>query len=358
MTSCDQARRNDQIATDADGLLSIRGSFFDVTVEEVTEEVPGVRSIKLGVPKSIGRFFTYQPGQYLTFRLPHPCGELYRSYSLSSSPSAAARPTVTVKRIPGGRASNWINDEVVPGTRLSTTLPRGAFTLSNGSRPAVFLAAGSGITPIVPMMESAMVESSCPIRLLYVARSRDEAIFLRRIEALTRQYSQRIRFDLHLTERAGRPTHNMIADQLRDATGVKFYLCGPVGFMTTALEVLSDLGVPSEDVAREYFSAPDLEESKHELHRGWVDVIVRLDGRDKTLSIARGKTILQGAMEEGLLPPSGCKAGACGACRARLISGSVDGRPFSGLTSEEISAGYILTCQARSIADAVIDYDA
>ena len=107
---------------------------LSLTVTEVIEESPDVRSLVFDMSE-----LDYRPGQFLTLRVPSTqTGSVARCYSLASSPHTDAAPKVTVKRIAGGYASNWLCDNVSPGDRLEVLPPAGLFTppdLDAGHRP-------------------------------------------------------------------------------------------------------------------------------------------------------------------------------------------------------------------------------
>ena len=91
---------------------------------EVVLEAGEACSLVLAVPPNLAGAFAYRPGQFLTVRVPDGAGgSVARCYSLSSSPHAGGAPAITVKRMTGGYASNWIADNVRPGTVLDLLPP-------------------------------------------------------------------------------------------------------------------------------------------------------------------------------------------------------------------------------------------
>src|SRR4051794_19861286 len=89
--------------------------FHPLAVKKVIEETPDTRSFVLDVPNDLREVFTYRAGQFCTFRYRHGDQDVMRCYSMSSAPEVDADLTVTVKRVPNGVVSNWLNDRVTEG---------------------------------------------------------------------------------------------------------------------------------------------------------------------------------------------------------------------------------------------------
>ncbi len=137
--------------------MSAPRDFYRVRVAEVISEAGDACSLVLDISAELAAAFGYQPGQFLTVRVPAPGGgSVARCYSLSSSPHAGDRPTITVKRMAGGHASNWIADHLEPGSMLDVLPPAGTFSPASLDGDLLLLAAGSGITPVISILKSAL----------------------------------------------------------------------------------------------------------------------------------------------------------------------------------------------------------
>ena len=100
--------------------------------------------------------FPYRAGQFCTFKV-HVDGEdLYRSYSMSSAPETDSEMATTVKRVPGGKVSNWMLDNLVEGDEVTITRAAGTFCLTDTSAPLLGFSGGSGVTPILSLVKSAL----------------------------------------------------------------------------------------------------------------------------------------------------------------------------------------------------------
>ena len=129
-----------------------------------------------------------------------------------------------------------------------------------------------------------------------------------------------------------------------------WWLCGPFGMVTDAIEVLRELGVDAGRIHRELFwvgDEPPAEATHEDAPVGaGASLTVILDGRSTTLTLPAGTPVLDGAQRARPDLPFACKGGVCGTCRAKVISGAAVMRRNYALEQREIDAGYVLTCQA------------
>src|SRR3954454_16388764 len=151
--------------------------YHELRVAAVIEETADTHSFVLDVPPDLATTFAYRAGQYCTFRATVDGESVVRCYSMSSSPDVAEPLATTVKRVPGGRMSNWMNDALLPGDTIDVMPPTGRFVLGDGDLPIVAFAGGSGITPVMSIVKSALATTARPIRLVYANRDRGSVIF-------------------------------------------------------------------------------------------------------------------------------------------------------------------------------------
>src|SRR5262245_48919321 len=127
--------------------------YHALAVAEVIDETADTRSFVLEIPAELEATFAYAAGQFCTFRATIGGHETVRSYSMSSSPDVDEPFTTTVKRVAGGRMSNWMNDAVRAGDTIDVIAPTGLFVLGDTDAPLVAFAAGSGITPVISIIK-------------------------------------------------------------------------------------------------------------------------------------------------------------------------------------------------------------
>ncbi len=150
-------------------------TFSILFVSKVIPETADAGSYVLDIPKEHQRRFVYRPGQFLTLRLQGGEGLLKRSYSISSSPDADSLLQITIKRISGGKISNFLADTVREGDKLAVLPPEGSFFSTSLRKPHHYIcfAAGSGITPLFSILKTVLIKSP-DSRLSLVYANRDE----------------------------------------------------------------------------------------------------------------------------------------------------------------------------------------
>mgnify|MGYP001198384688 CR=1 FL=1 len=361
--------------------------FYQLEVASVNRETANAVSITFVVPPNVQEMFRYKSGQYLTIRLFINGEEHRRSYSLSSSPALNEPMQIVVKQVRQGIVSQWLNTELRAGMTLDVYPPMGNFTRElnpHNSRHYVMVAGGSGITPILSLLKSALhIESNSVVSLVYANRSADSIIFANEIEELRKAYPINLRV-FHVLEDAGGPlppaftgmldeelTPRVIAHVAPVLGAVDAFVCGPEGLMQNVVNAFLQAGLPAERIHREYFTVSadaqpavaggpdagpaDAAEPAHPVAR---TVTIRLYGAEHTLVVEPGETILAAAQRENLDPPYACQIGACCTCRAKIITGKVVMDVREALSDEEIAEGYALTCQSHPLTDNVFaDYD-
>ncbi len=336
-----------------------------LAVARVIEETAEARTFELLVPPGLADRFRYRPGQFLTFLLPREGGSIRRCYSLCTVPGMDSRPAVTVKRVAGGHASNWFNDQVRAGQELDVLPPAGRFTLREPPGPLLFYAGGSGITPVVALIKAALRDWTAPIALFYANRDRSSIIFGSALADLARTHPDRFSLTHHLdAERGWASAEEVRAFVGSGAARAWHHICGPGPFMALVEEVLLAAGAPRERIVIERFSSdlpPELADllGAAELASDVVPARlgIRLAGRLTEAECAAGETLLEAARRAGLDPPAVCEQGNCASCLAKLVRGSARMRSNEVLTEAEIAEGLILTCQAEpTSAEIEVEY--
>lgn len=287
--------------------------------------------------------FPYRAGQYCTFRVRVDGADQYRSYSMSSSPETDAELMTTVKRVAGGKVSNWMLDNVVEGDELTMTRAAGNFCLIPTSVPLLAFAGGSGVTPIVSLAKSALATTDRVVRILCADRDRESVIFENVLAGLVEQYPDRLSVVRHIDAENGLTGRDAVAEFIGSDADADCYVCGPEGFMTVVRSALPGPG----RVFVEDFDLPAKEPASDAGDSAEVDgtVTILLERKKASVPRVEGETLLESARRAGLAPPFSCEAGNCGTCMARLTEGSATMRVNDALTEDEVAEGYILTCQ-------------
>ncbi|AZG45807.1 ferredoxin--NADP reductase [Gordonia insulae] len=325
--------------------------FQQATVTRVVKETDDARTYVLA--PEVGPV-TYKAGQFCTFRVAVDGEELYRSYSMSSSPEVDTELATTVKRVAGGRVSNWLLDNLGEGDVIDISRPAGLFCLTEHTTPLLGFSGGSGITPIYSIAKTALATTERSVRLLCADRDREAVIFDAGIAELTDRYPGRLTVVRSLDEQDGFVTESAVRDFIGDDLDADFYVCGPEPFMDLVESVLP----PSGSIHIERFGAAaelpvgDSDESANVAPsqadttavRGTITI--KLGRKEVTVDRQPGETLLESGRRAGLTPPFSCEAGNCATCIAHLDEGTATMRVNDALEDDEIEDGYVLTCQA------------
>jgi ring-1,2-phenylacetyl-CoA epoxidase subunit PaaE len=337
-----------------------------VTVQVVQREVPmdGVVRLSLALPGTFQAPAPYAPGQFITLALPTQRQTLYRSYSLCGSGNPNQPWVITVKRQQMGVVSTYLYEQVREGMIFQASLPHGTFVLPARlapRMPLIFVAAGSGITPIFGMLSALALlppERRPLVQLHYASRSPAETIYLRELEALDPE-STWLRRSYYFSAQGTRLTPQAALGNVgQQAARAHWYICGPEALKRDLQKHLQSYAVPAEHVHVETFASPAAPPASGNANqfpgaaRG-IGARVRVADTGAVLSVQPNETLLTALERHGYTPDYSCRAGACGTCKLRLLSGNV--QPCGdALSPAERQAGYVLSCVARPVGDVTI----
>ncbi|NLU83679.1 oxidoreductase [Rhodococcus sp. HNM0569] len=291
----------------------------DVRVERRVDEAEGVVSLTFA-DTSGGVLPRWEPGAHLDVRLPSGA---WRQYSLCGDPADAFRYRIAVRRIADGSGSGEIHDAVGEGAVLRIRGPRNAFPFAT-ARSYVFVAAGIGITPILPMVRAATAAGS-RWRLVYTGRSRASMPFLDELGELGGDV--RIRPD----DEYGTPTaSDLLGDVPRDA---QIYVCGPPPLLDAARAHAGSGALHTE----RFSPPPVVGGSPFEVHLARTRTTVRVAPDESALDAIR--RAVPGTVYS-------CRQGFCGTCKVRVLDGAVDHRDT--MLPPDERADSMLVCVSRA----------
>lgn len=332
--------------------------------------------------------WNYLPGQFLTLILEIDGKEERRAYSLCSSPYIDEGLSVTIKRVRGGKMSNYLHEHIRIGDEMVVLPPAGNFTLdpANTSRHLVLIGCGSGITPLFSILKSALTKAStAKVSLIYVSPNPEKTIFYKDLSQWVSDFPSRLSvfyywgdewkkkvqgkagFWTRLLTNKGTYAHRIDAARLQSIfndltigadTDAQFYICGPQKLMEMAKVTIRGIGVAEDDIHTESFYNSHAASNSQSRSKQAPRMTIRLNGEDHRINVPAGKSVLFAGLEAGLDIPFSCQSGNCVSCAGKCLSGMVDMSTSEGLTQEQLSDGYVLTCVGYPKSeDVIIQFD-
>lgn len=315
--------------------------------------------------------FHFKPGQFLTLLLEINGEKIARSYTISSSPSRPYSIVLTIKRIEGGKVSNYLADNLEVGHMVRALGPDGVFNLVDiHANKYLFLSAGCGITPMYSMSRWLTdTEIGPDVSFLHSAKTANDLIF----EASLAQMAQRSeKFKLnyilealegtlneYIDPKAGRLTGETLERLVPDYQGRTVFVCGPEPYMQAVKALLESLGFDMTKFHQESFGSfkgdsAELEAAKEQgTSTDTSGFMLSIGDRSRTLST--DQTVLDGIEAEGLPIIAACRSGVCGACKCKVVEGEVESTSQMALTPDEIAQGYVLACSTKLKSDATLE---
>jgi len=332
-------------------------------VEKIVDESSVIRSFHLA-PTDAAGLIPHLAGQHLPIRVT-PAGAtapVLRTYTLSVAPSDGLY-RISVKR--EGLISRHLHDVIKKGDLIETRAPAGNFTIDTAARrPAVLVAGGIGVTPMLAMLRQIVFEGLRtrgvrPTWFFYAAHAKAERAFDREIEVLVAAAKGAVHLVRVLSDTqgataeqdydiAGRIDMNLLRAKL-PFDDYDFYLCGPSSFMQAVYDGLRGLNIADARIHAEAFGPASLQRKpdagapvkpQRKPATEPVPVAFLKSGKEARWTPESG-SLLALAEERGLSPEFSCRGGSCGTCHTRLLAGAVS---YTTPPTAEIAEGEVLIC--------------
>lgn len=393
-----------------------KGPATRLEVLAVIDETADVKTFVFR-PEGCG-WFSYKPGQFVTLELPVPGGPVWRTYTLSSTPTRPFSASVTVKAQAGSIGTRWMFDTLVPGMTLTASGPAGHFSHWNHlAERYLFLSAGSGITPMMSMLRAmADTAPASDVAFLTCGRTPGDLLFRDELEMLARQMPN-LALGLMVERKSaadrwhgltGRIDMARLKFLVRDYRQREIFCCGPEPFMAGVRLMLEDAGFDMRHYHEESFGAPSKAQAQpqtkaqtqvqvqatsakaasaaktvtNDAMAGRVPsqvqgaaptaatpaqdstapagyagdgVQLQFSRSDATTTCAPGTTLLEAARSAAVRIPAACEAGMCGTCKVKKTAGDVTMAHNGGITDEEIANGYILACCSHPLTAVTLE---
>lgn len=320
--------------------------------------------------KPLRKTFQFKAGQYLTIKKSFNGTEVRRSYSICSTPESG-KLTIGIKKLENGLFSQYANNDLREGETIEVHEPEGRFIYlpSSGSRTILAFAAGSGITPIMSIMQTILEEDKdSKFILVYGNKSVTETMFYDTIQQLKTNYPDRLLVqyifskseeDGALFGRIERSTVNfLLKNRFKDENIEEYYLCGPEEMINTVSQTLLENGISKEQIHFELFTSSINPVTSNEVFEGQTQITVTVDDEEVSFVMSQSQTVLEAVLKQNIDAPYSCQGGICSSCIARVKEGEVTMVKNQILTDGEVAEGLILTCQSHPTSTkVVIDYD-
>lgn len=341
---------------------------------QVRQETHDVKSFFFRSPA--GHAFSFEPGQFVTLELEIDGETINRCYTISSSPTRPHTISITVKRVPGGKVSNWLHDNLQAGAQVRVLGPAGEFTCArHPARKYLFLSAGSGITPLMSMSRAHHeLSEDRDIVFVHSARTPDDIIFARELDLIAANQSNfRTSF---VCERLGARTNwpgvtgfltlpllKLIAPDFMER---EIFTCGPAPYMKAVRDLLDEAGFERKHYHEESFSFETLVEAAPELLAetapdaldaapAAATFAVSFTRSNREIVCGTDQHVLDAARQAGVRLPASCTQGMCGTCKVKLVSGQVEMKHNGGIRQREIDQGMVLLCCSKPLTDLVVE---
>lgn len=354
--------------------------FYPLKVASVAKNTRDAVVVTFEVPELLQSKFDFRPGQYLTLRTQVDGEELRRSYSICAAPGDG-HLRVAIKRLNDGTFSTWANAQLDSGQMLDVMPPDGHFTVDfdpANARRYVAFAVGSGITPILSLIKTALeTEPASTFTLFFGNRASSAVLFREEIEDLKNRFMSRFSLvyimsreqqDIELFNgRLDGPKVEQLLTHWTDPSSIDYaFVCGPQDMTESVIEALQDKGLEKSQIKFELFGSP---KGPRALRTGqnvpkapgadMCEVTIVQDGVTRKIMIEKNKdNLVDSALARGIELPYSCKGGVCSTCRCKVIEGEVDMDANFALEDYEVERGFILSCQSFPVSDKLlIDFD-
>ena len=333
-------------------------SVLRLTVSEIEPVSPIAKRIRL--VSDTGYLPPFEAGQYINIFCEIDGVRTSRPYSLSSSAKQRAYYEITVAAVEGGFVSGYLLQQLKVGDRLEANGPAGVFRYHPvfHSKRSVFLGGGSGITPFVSMIRTALESGEDrDMTLLYGSRTEELAMYHRELAAFAEGHPN-FHYTLILSdeEKEGMEHGFIDAERIRahvpEVLDCTYYMCGPAVMMEFCRKALDELQIPGRSIRREVFG------TRRDIWNepGWPEGMTgeerfQIKVGDQTIQAKSGESVLTALERGGLRVNVCCRSGECSLCRVQLVSGKVFTAQGALLRYADELFGYIHSCKAYPISD-------
>ena len=268
-----------------------------------------------------------------------------RTYSLMQVD--ADHLCLTVKKVDQGLVSSWLVDQSQTGDILRLGQPYGEMQQQVQTPRLLLLAAGSGITPMLSLIE-AFCQSrqlkAISVQLMYWVKTHEDAAYAEYLKEVAENFPN-FTYQIFYTQQQDQRLNPSHIDQLKSLNETTVYACGPSGFAAMAESLFNHAAA----IQTQAFSLSQFDIDATDT--GFINVI--LTQSNKTLAIPKGQSILSSLEQQGIKPKHGCRMGICNKCACSKVQGSTKNL-LNGSANHEPSQ-LLKICVNSAQSDLVID---
>lgn len=320
--------------------------------------------------------FRFRPGQFITLDLNIGGQIINRCYTIASAPTRPDTLSITVKRQPGGKVSNWLHDTLKPGMEIKAMGPSGDFSFTHHfADKYLFLSGGSGVTPLMSMTRT-IYDMGADVDVVFIHSARTPADIIYRRELAGMEFGlPRLRTAFVCETAAAETDWLAPTGFLNEATlqslapdfrGREIFCCGPDAYMKAVSAFLSAAGFDMARYHQESFTfgaeadsevpampaTPVTAEPVVPVEEGFA-VVFQKSGQ--TIVCRPDQFILDAARNAGMRLPFSCTKGICSTCKTKKLSGEVEMKHGGGIRQREIDQGMILPCCSKPRSNITLD---
>lgn len=258
----------------------------------------------------------HQAGQFVLVSVPINGVNEQRAYSIVNAPEESTKQVVLAAKVQG-KVSGYLANNINIGDVIDISQPQGEFVVRPNDSARLFIAAGSGITPILSMLSHELERTNIPTQLIYISR---DPVYVDTLNALALEHPH---FTLHLiqdsAENPARFGKDMLNELEINPEHQQTYLCGAPSLMNAVNALWEAKGI-SNLLTQERFGVAS---ANRKLVEDAESTSYRVNFRQKQHVFDASGSLLASAEAAGLNPASGCRMGICNTCVCRKVSGSV-----------------------------------
>jgi len=332
---------------------ALHPKWIAVELTQIIEENEKTKSFYF--KNKLGSMPNFEAGSYIVLEVEIDGKKYKRPFSISSSPKNKNEYRITIQKCENGIVSNYMFYNAKLNQEFILEGPFGNFHYNaiRDSKDVIFIAGGSGITPIMSMILDLTAKKKInSMTLCYGVKTEKDLIFQKELEEL-KKVNESLKIIYVLSEEEKEEYKNgYINEELiksLNPEGKSFFVCGPTEMYESLNEIFKSLAIPNRFIRHEIYSNRLTDTFR-------IEHILKVKTNDEIIEIPcyENETILESMENAKEKVPSRCRVGVCGYCRSKLLSGTVK-TEIAGLRKKDIETKCIHPCVTYPTSDITIE---